>query len=110
MIKPQATMHEMGLNEDDAATAPSAVACPADSGPRWIRIGPGTYPFSTYAEASAAYCATIHRLGLGVSKAPACELLDRPAISLPSGLQRAHLRSWPGRRVRLHKGAARDVR
>ena len=50
---------------------------PASSpNPRWIRVGRGTYPFSTYAEASAAYCATIERLGLGVSEAPVCAVLD----------------------------------
>lgn len=44
--------------------------------PRWIRVGRGTYPFSSYAAASAAYCATIERLGVGVSEAPVCEVLD----------------------------------
>jgi len=34
----------------------------------------GNHPI--YAEASAAYCATIERLGLGVSEAPVCEVLD----------------------------------
>ena len=47
-----------------------------DGEPRWIRIGRGTYPFSSHAEASAAYRATIERLGLGVSEAPVCEVLD----------------------------------
>jgi hypothetical protein len=47
-----------------------------DAEPKWIRVGRGTYPFSSFAAASAAYCATIERLGLGVSEAPACVLLD----------------------------------
>ena len=60
-----------------AATTPPLRACPTDhSEPRWIRVGRGTYPFSTYGAASAAYCATVKRLGLGVSDAPACDVLD----------------------------------
>ena len=69
-------MYEIGSDGDDAATTLSPVASPTARGPRWIRVGDGTYPFSTYAKASAAYCATIERLGLGVSEAPVCEVLD----------------------------------
>ena len=69
-------MHEIGSYGDDAAAILSPVGCLTDSGPRWIRVGRGTYPFSSHAEASAAYRATIERLGLGVSEAPACEVLD----------------------------------
>lgn len=47
-----------------------------DKEPRWVGLGRGTYPFSTYADVSAAYCATVQRLGLGVSGAPPCEVLD----------------------------------
>jgi len=45
------------------------------SGTLRCRIGEdGNHPI--YAEASAAYCAIIERLGLGVSEAPVCEVLD----------------------------------
>lgn len=44
--------------------------------PRWVRIGRGTYPFSSYAEVSAAYRSAIERLGLGVSQTPTCDVLD----------------------------------
>ncbi len=44
--------------------------------PRWVRVGRGTFPFSSFAAASAAYRAAIERLDLGVSEAPACEVLD----------------------------------
>ena len=42
----------------------------------WVRIGRGTFPFTSYADVSAAYRATIERLNLGVSETPSCEVLD----------------------------------
>ena len=69
---------QIDLSADHAAASARPLADPptASRAPRWIRIGRGTYPFSSHAEASAAYCATIERLGLGVSEAPVCEVLD----------------------------------
>ena len=60
------------------ATGPgSAQADPAaGTVPKWVRVGRGTYPFTSYPAASAAYCATIERLDLGVSETPRCEVLD----------------------------------
>jgi hypothetical protein len=71
-------MHQIDLSQTPTAAFTSAPAAgpAADQHPRWIRVGRGTYPFSSYAAASAAYCATIERLGLGISEAPVCELLD----------------------------------
>ena len=69
-------MHRTQLNTDHAAHRPHAEPPAIGGDPRWIRVGRGTYPFSTYAAVSAAYCATIDRLGLGVSEVPSCEVLD----------------------------------
>jgi hypothetical protein len=41
-----------------------------------VRIGRNAYAFTTAAEVSAAYRATIDRLGLGASETPSCDLLD----------------------------------
>jgi hypothetical protein len=41
-----------------------------------VRIGSSVFPFTSHEEVSRAYSATIDRLGLGSSKAPACSLLD----------------------------------
>ena len=71
-------MHQIDLIADHIAanTRPLAGPPTTSRGPRWIRVGRGTYPFSSYAAVSAAYCATIERLGLGVSESPVCEVLD----------------------------------
>ena len=65
-------MHQTTLIADRPNANPSHVS----RDPRWVRVGRGTYPFSTYGAASTAYCATIERLGLGVSEAPTCEVLN----------------------------------
>jgi hypothetical protein len=74
-------MCQIAFAEDDelenaTATGPPPARHHPDREPRWVRVGRGTFPFSSYAAASAAYRATIERLGLGVSEAPACEVLD----------------------------------
>jgi hypothetical protein len=60
------------------ATASEVLPTPQhpDREPRWVRVGRGTFPFSSFAAASAAYRAAIERLNLGVSEAPPCEVLD----------------------------------
>lgn len=39
-------------------------------------VGKTTYPASTVQQVSAAYTATINRLGLGASEAPPCRIVD----------------------------------
>ena len=71
-------MHQTTFAKPDNATARGPLPVPQhlDREPQWVRVGRGTYPFSTYADASAAYRAAIERLGLGVSETPACDVLD----------------------------------
>lgn len=40
-----------------------------------VRINGRTFPFTSYAEVSASYRATIDRLGLGCSQTPNCDLI-----------------------------------
>ena len=44
--------------------------------PRWVRVGRGTFPFTSYPEVSFAYLATTEGLGLGISQSPKCLVLD----------------------------------
>lgn len=67
-------MHQ--IDRIPASVRPLANAPTGRPDPRRISVGRGTYPFSTYREASAAYRATIEQLGPAVSKASVCELLD----------------------------------
>ena len=71
-------MYQTTFAKDTIATAGRPLPARQHSAgePRWVRIGRGTYPFSSYAEVSAAYRAAIERLGLGVSETPACDVLD----------------------------------
>jgi hypothetical protein len=74
-------MCQIAFAEDDrlenaTATGPLPARQYPGEEPRWVRMGRGTFPFSSFAAASAAYRATIERLGLGASEAPLCEVLD----------------------------------
>ena len=71
-------MYQTTSAKRDNATARGPLPVPQhlDREPRWVRIGRGTYPFSSYAAVSAAYRAAIERLGLGVSETPTCDVLD----------------------------------
>lgn len=44
--------------------------------PSYVQIRNRRFPFTTYAEASAAYRATIDHLGLGCSQSPMCTIHD----------------------------------
>lgn len=41
-----------------------------------VRVGRNTVPFTTCAEVSAAYRATIEEMGVGASETPPCHILD----------------------------------
>jgi hypothetical protein len=49
---------------------------PAVSDYDHVRIGSRVFPFTGFAEVSAAYRATIDRLGLGASQTPTCKIFD----------------------------------
>lgn len=66
--------------------------------PAVVRIGNATFPFTGWAGVSAAYTATIDKLGLGGSQTPPCRILDG------DGRQVAHV-SYNGR---VWEGDARD--
>lgn len=52
------------------------MAAPAASLYDHVRIGSRVFPFSNFAEVSAAYRNTIDRLGLGASRTPPCKIFD----------------------------------
>lgn len=44
--------------------------------PHEVRIAGRSFPFTSLEQVSAAYSATIHRLGVGGSETPRCEIFD----------------------------------
>lgn len=59
-----------------------------------VRIGRRMFPFTTCEEVSAAYRATIERLGLGGSKTPPCVILNH--LGQPTGRVSYNGRVWRG--------------
>jgi hypothetical protein len=64
-----------------------------------VRIGARIFPFTTMAEVSAAYRATIQRLGIGGSETPSCEILNHRAevvgyVSYNGRVWRGSEREW----------------
>lgn len=72
-----------------------------------VRIGSRVFPFTSFAEVSAAYRASIESLGLGGSQTPACRIFDA------TGRQTAYIsyngRGWLTDPVTLPHGSADDV-
>lgn len=64
--------------------------------PSKVRINRTRFPFTSYAEASAAYRKTIDTLGLGASEAPNCDILD--TFGRPIGYVSYNGRVWIGNR------------
>lgn len=50
--------------------------------PHTVRIGRRSFPFTTYAEVSAAYRAVIESLDLGASETPICAVFDADGVKV----------------------------
>lgn len=48
--------------------------------PAVVRIGNREFPFTSFEDVSAAYRATIDKLGLGASQTPRCDILDAAGV------------------------------